>query len=140
MKDTYDDIINLPNYALRKKPRMPQEDRAAQFAPFAALVGYDSVINETARLTSEKLTLDEDAKVSLDMKLNMLSEVIKSNPEISITHFVPDEHKGGGAYVTTVGNLKRIDTLKHALLLTDGTKILIDDIVEIESEQLFGLA
>ena len=114
-------------------------DRAAQFSPFAALTGYDAAIKETGRLTDEKIELDEDTKTALDMKQAYLIEVIDEQPEISVTYFIPDARKSSGAYVTTTGNLKRFDEYERLLILTNGKKIPMDDIANIESDLFRGM-
>jgi hypothetical protein len=105
----YDDIINMPHHVSATRPQMSRENRAAQFSPFAALTGYDAAVLETARVTEQKIELGESAIDELDMKLNMLADMIDSHPKVSITHFVPDTKKDGGSYVTTTGAVKRID-------------------------------
>ena len=134
MRDQYEDIIHLPHHVSKTRPQMSMLDRAAQFSPFAALTGYDSAIKETGRLTDEKLELDEDTRAALDRKQAYLLEMISDQPEVSITHFLPDEKKAGGEYVTVSGNLKRIDDYERMLILTDGRKIPMDDIADIECE------
>ncbi len=111
---------------------MPMQDRAAQFSPFAALTGYDDAIDETARLTGRKLELGEEAKEVLDRKLQYLGSIISDQPEISVTYFVPDEKKDGGEYVTVSGKLKRIDEYGRVLVLTDGDKIGLDEVIDIQ--------
>ena len=96
----YADIIDLPHHVSKRHPQMPMEKRAAQFSLFAAMVGHDAAIRETARLTEEQLELTEDAKAIIDGKLQMIQEHIKEQPEVTVTYFQPDEKKSGGAYVT----------------------------------------
>ena len=139
MKDLYEDIINLPHHVSKTRPQMSMIDRAAQFSPFAALTGYDAAIKETGRLTDEKIEMDEDRKAALDMKQAYLIEMIDEQPEISITYFLPDAKKSGGAYVTVTGNLKRFDEYERLLILTDGKKIPMDDIADIESDLFRGM-
>ena len=139
MKSNYDDIINLPHHVSSTRPQMSMLDRAAQFSPFAALTGYDDAIKETGRLTDEKIEMDEDRKAALDMKQAYLIEMIDEQPEISITYFLPDTKKSGGAYVTVTGNLKRFDEYERLLILTDGKKIPMDDIADIESDLFRGM-
>lgn len=134
MKDQYDDIINLPHHVSKTRPQMSMVDRAAQFSPFAALTGYDAAIKETGRLTDEKVNLSEEEKEALDRKQQILMEWLGDHPALTITFFVPDEKKSGGAYMTKSENLKKIDEFERVMLLTDGTKIPLDDVVEIESE------
>lgn len=95
----YDDMLHLPHPTSQKHPRMPISDRAAQFSPFAALTGHEAAVKETARLTDQKIELDESKKAILDAKLQMIVEQIKSQPIVTITYFVPDEKKAGGAYL-----------------------------------------
>ena len=135
----YEDILNLPHHVSKTRPQMSMLDRAAQFSPFAALTGYDDAIKETGRLTDEKIEMDEDRKAALDMKQAYLIEMIDEQPEISITYFLPDAKKSGGAYVTVTGNLKRFDEYERLLILTDGKKIPMDDIAEIESDLFRGM-
>lgn len=124
----YDDIINLPHPTSSRHPRMPMIDRAAQFSPFAALVGHGTAIQETARLTDHKIELTEDEKAILDEKLRLL---LDTGGHAMFTYFLPDERKSGGTYVTIKGKIKRIDLLKGCLVLMDGTAIPIEDILEV---------
>ena len=103
MNNRYNEIINLPHHVSKTRPQMPMSDRAAQFAPFAALTGYDSAIKETGRLTDEKIELDEEALTALDMKYQLLMDVFDDAPEVTITFFQPDERKAGGKYASQVG-------------------------------------
>ena len=135
----YEDILNLPHHVSKTRPQMSMLDRVAQFSPFAALTGYDDAIKETVRLTDEKIEMDEDRKAALDMKQAYLIEMIDEQPEISITYFLPDTKKSGGAYVTVTGNLKRFDEYERLLILTDGKKIPMDDIADIESDLFRGM-
>lgn len=137
-KHRYDDIIDLPRPVKTRGQRMSNIDRAAQFAPFAALTGYDSAISETARLTDTRLELDEYTKSEIDQRLQIISDHIKEQPEISLTYFKPDKKKSGGAYVRVRGNVREIDTYKRAVILTDKECIPIDDIFSVDGE-LFGI-
>lgn len=112
---------------------MPMLDRAAQFSPFAALTGYGDAIRETGRMTGDKMDLSDDERESLDRKQQILLEKIDKRPSLTVTYFVPDAKKSGGAYLTKNGNLKQLNALERWMLLTDGTKIPLDDVVEIES-------
>ncbi len=134
MTGPYDDIIHLPHHVSTTRPQMPRENRAAQFAPFSALTGHDAAVGETARLTDEKIKLGESAIADLEMKLNLLADMAASRPEVTITHFRPDAKKDGGAYITTTGQLKRIDDYEHAIVLVGGEIIKISDILEIDSD------
>ena len=130
----YDDIIHLPHHVSKTRPQMSMEDRAAQFSPFAALTGYDAAILETGRLTEDKLELGEETQAILDRKQRYLAEIIDTKPEITVTYFVPDEKKSGGAYSTVTGFLKRIDEYERELVLTDGRRIQLDAVLDIESD------
>ena len=133
MSGPYDDIIHLPHPTSSKHPRMPIADRAAIFSPFAALAGHSAAIAETARLTNQKAELDEDARAELDRRQAVLLEQIGQQPEVTVTWFQPDERKDGGAYVTTTGWLKKIDEIERVLVLTDGTRIPLEDVAGLES-------
>lgn len=127
----YDDIINLPHPTSVRHPRMAMIDRAAQFSPFAALTGHGAAIQETARLTEQKIELTEDEKAILDEKLRLLAE---TGGEAVFTYFLPDEKKSGGAYVTATGSLKKIDPFKQNVILANGIAIPVEDIIEIENK------
>lgn len=135
----YNDIIDLPHHVSATRPRMSMIDRAAQFSPFAALTGYDAAIKETGRLTDQRIELSEDSRAALDRKQQLLVECLADHPEVSVTYFIPDERKSGGAYVTVTGIVKKVDDYQRLLLLTDGTKIPLDDILDLESELFHGL-
>lgn len=129
----YDDIIALPHPVSTRHPQMPISDRAAIFSPFAALSGHGAAIAETARLTERRVELDEDSKAALDAKQQYLEAMTDQQPEVAVTWFQPDAKKDGGSYVTATGRLKRTDNVRRVMLLTDGTSIPLDDIVDIES-------
>lgn len=139
MRDPYDDIIDLPHHVSDKRPQMPMWDRAAQFSPFAALTGYDDAVAETARLTNDKLELDESAQATLDLKQHHLMDAISEQPKITVTYFKLDERKAGGKYLTVSGELKRIDEFERLLILTSGQQISFDSIYDIESDLFRGL-
>ena len=136
----YDDIIDLPHPEPTTRPRMAMENRAAQFSPFAALTGYDDAAREEARLVDMKLELGEDMKELLDAKLAMLEQHIKEEPSAAVTYFLPDTKKSGGRYVTVSGNVKKLDDVKCAIIMVDGTMIPIGDVRHIEGDmfRLFG--
>ena len=129
MSNIYDDIINLPHPTSARHPRMPIADRAAIFSPFAALVGHGAAIEETARLTDQRIELTEEEKALLDEKLRLL---VETGGVGAFTWFLPDERKDGGAYVTNLGTVKKIDPLEGRIILTNRTVIPIKDILEIE--------
>lgn len=132
----YDDIINLPRHVSNKRSPMAIKDRAAQFSPFAALTGYDGAIKETARLTERRVELDEYMKVDLSNRLQIIADRLDEHHEISITYFQPDQKKDGGAYVTDIGTVKKIDEYGQIVLMTDGTEIPIDEIISIDGQIL----
>ena len=132
MTGPYDDMLNLPHPTSRRHPRMSRSGRAAQFAPFAALSGHGAAIAETARLTEQRMELDEDVKAALDLKQQMLMDRIGEHPDVSVTWFQPDGKKDGGRYVTTTGRLKRIDEVERVLVMEDKTTVPLDDIISID--------
>ena len=132
MKTPYDDIIGLPHHVSRNHPPMPMRDRAAQFAPFAALTGYGDAIEETARTTAEWREPDEQAAAELDRRLNELIAKQPEHPQVTVEYFVPDERKAGGEYVSASGKVKRVSTAERIVVLTAGDRIPIDRIVALE--------
>ncbi len=134
--ENYDDIINLQHYEPKYHRRMKLEARAAQFAPFAALTGYGNAVEETARLTDNRIELNEEEKELLDQKLELLKKEIKMLPGIKITYFIPDNKKSGGKYVTVTGNLKRIDEYKRTIVLENKKEIPINEIIKLEKNIL----
>lgn len=135
----YDDILHCPHHVSATRPHMPLIDRAAQFAPFAALTGYDAAVKERARLTDTKLELDADAIGALDEQLQLLREMLPDCPEVTFTYFVADKKKAGGAYVEKTGCIKKIDDFQRTIVLTDKTAIPIDDISTMECDLLDAL-
>ena len=131
MNNRYDEIINLPHHVSTTRPQMPMSDRAAQFAPFAALTGYDSAIKETGRLTDERIELDEEALAALDRKYQLLMDTLDDAPEATIIYFQPDERKAGGQYVSATGTVKKVDTFGRRILLQDGTRIPLDSVYDL---------
>ena len=132
----YDDIINLPNPTPTCRPRMSALDRAAQFAPFAALTGYEAVVAEAARLTDDRLELSEDMKIILNDKMQMIVDNLDKEPFVTIKYFVPDKRKAGGAYVEASGIVKEIDEYERCIIMTDGIKIPIEQVRAIDGELL----
>ena len=135
MNRNYDDIIDLPHPEPQIQPRMPLHDRAAQFSPFAALTGHSAAIAETGRLTDSRVILDEYEMARVDDALQRLQELLPQKPMATITYFVPDGRKAGGAYQTISGTVKRIDTVNGILLLTDQHMIPITDIFDVMIEE-----
>lgn len=132
--EKYLDIINMPHRVSRKHPQMSRYERAAQFAPFAALTGYEDIIKEEGRLTDNRVEINEEAKHILDMKMNILMNSIEKIPHISITYFVPDERKSGGEYITIDENVKKIDILKQQIITEKGTMVPVEEIVDMQGE------
>lgn len=134
MEKDYSDIINLPHHVSKKHPQMSIEARSAQFAPFAALTGYDDAVKETARLTDNRLEIDEGLKNILNSKLQYILENKELNPEITFTYFVYDKKKSGGKYIDKIGIVKKIDMIEKYILLKDKTKISIDELININGD------
>lgn len=128
----YIEIIDLPHHTSSTRPRMSVQDRAAQFSPFAALTGYDAAVKETARLTDQRIELDEYEKALLDEKLQIVQEHLKDSVEVTITYFLPDARKTGGKYILYTGGVKKIDRYERTLVMMEGIKIPIEDIIEVE--------
>ena len=139
MKSKYDEIMGRPHHVTKTRPQMPMSDRAAQFAPFAALTGYDSAIKETGRLTDERIELDEEALTALDMKYQLLMDALNEAPKVTITYFQPDERKAGGKYVSAVGVVRKVDDFERRITMQDGAKIPMDDVLSIDGELFSSL-
>ena len=131
MAENYEDIINLQHHISKKHRPMPREARAAQFAPFAALTGYESDVNEAARYTGKRRELGEYETERLNRRINEIRDGIHSDAEVIITYFKPDEKKAGGEYLNIGGRVKKIDDYGRTLTLTSGAVIPLDDISEI---------
>ena len=132
----YDDIINLGHPTSKKHPRMPIRDRAAQFAPFSALVGYDEAVEETARVTDDMIEQSDEMIAILNEKLSSLKERICSRPSVAVTYFIPDEKKTGGRYVIARGQLVKINDFARSITLSDGKEIAFDKIFSIEEDKI----
>lgn len=131
-QDNYNDIIDLPHYEPTKHKRMTKVARAAQFSPFAALSGYDEAIQETGRITEDKIEVSEDSKIDIDRKLQIINEKIKQQPEILVTYFEADHQKSGGKYITYQNKVKRIDAVEQNIVFTDKTKMKITNVLNIQ--------
>ena len=127
----YEDIIHLQHHVSGNRMQMSVHDRAAQFSPFAALTGFDGAIKETARLTDQRIELDETAKAILDEKLRIIQEQSGRQLEVEILYFQPDESKQGGAYISAKGIVKKIDAYGRIVVMQDGTRIPIEEIADI---------
>lgn len=128
----YDDIMHLPHHTSSKHKRMSNQDRAAQFSPFAALNGYDAAIKETSRWTDERMELDEEMIGELNEKLQILREHLGEKIEVEVTYFVPDEKKAGGAYVSCSGGVYRVDQQRCRIVMEDRRKIPFGQICRLE--------
>ena len=117
MRNDYDDIINLPHYEPKHHPRMSMWNRAAQFAPFAALTGYDAAIRESGRLTDDWVGLSESGNEEMNSKMELIVSMLPEHPSVTIEYFVPDRHKAGGSYQSYTGNVKRIDEYEKLILI-----------------------
>ena len=126
----YDDIISLPHHVSKYYPRMTLEQRSAQFAPYDALEGYSDGVRETERITDKKIILDEEKKEILNSKLNIIKS--SSDIEVTITYFVKDMKKDGGCYKNKTGFVKKIDIYNQQIVMTDNTKISINEIIDIK--------
>lgn len=133
----YDDIINLPHHTSTKRARKPMPDRAAQFSPFSALTGYEDAIQETGRLTEQKVELTEESKAALNIKLQQISQNIRETPFVTVTHFLQDKRKAGGKYVQTSGYVRRIDEYHGTIIFTDQTEIMIEHILKIDLRAIY---
>jgi len=122
-KGLYDDIIDLPHPVSKSHPRMSMYSRAAQFAPFAALVGHDSAIREVARNTDFEQELNDDHWELLNRKMQVLRENLDKQPLITVSYFKPDSRKAGGEYLSTVGHIVKFDDYNHTITMSDGTLI-----------------
>ena len=129
----YDDIINITHHTSPTRQRMPIRDRAAQFAPFAALTGYDGVIEETARLTDAQDASSDESTAILDRKLRLINDIADAHPYVEIAYFVPDERKSGGRYETVYGYLKAIDANEACIVLMDKRKFAFDRVRSLDS-------
>ncbi len=130
----YDTIISLPYNGVKKHTKMSLEERSAQFAPFAALTGYDGQIREKARLTNKRIEISEDIKTLLDTKIHIIGENISNNPKVEITYFVPDNKKEGGEYVLVIGTVREIDNFNRVIVMENKIRIPIYEIIDINSE------
>lgn len=128
----YDDIIDMPHHVSETHPPMSRADRAAQFSPFAALTGYDAAVRETARVTERRIELDEGVKAELNARLNCILKHLSEHPQVSITYFMPDEKKSGGAYRTVTGAVRKLDGFAKTLTLVDGTVVPMEEMVHVE--------
>lgn len=131
----YEDIIELPHHVSLTHKQMSMRDRAAQFSPFAALTGYEDVIEETARVTNEKIELSEDEAEEINRELLAIGERIDDEPAVSVLYFCSDLTKSGGAYVSMEGKVKAIDACARKILFNDGNTVHFSDIMAIKRKE-----
>ena len=131
MTGKYDDIIGLPHHVSLRYKHMTRANRAAQFAPFAALTGYEEAVEETARLTDAEAEVTESRREHINLCLNILEENLRARPQVRIVYFRPDEKKTGGAYVTAVGEVRHIDAGTREIIFADGRRLAVDSIYHI---------
>ena len=127
----YDDIIGLEHFDPKHK-RMSIYERAAQFAPFAALSGYEDDIKETARRTNKRIECSEEVYEELNRNIQYLLSILDSKPLIEIVYFVPDKKKEGGEYIIKQGNIKRIDLVNQILKFNDNEVIDLNEVIMIK--------
>lgn len=132
--NNYDDIINLEHPTSRRHPRMSMTDRAAQFAPFSALTGYDEMVIERARLTGSKLELDDMQRQALDKAVTDIIGHLAEKPSVRIVRFIKDTRKSGGRYEEISGSVQNVELPNRLIILRDGKRIPMDDILEIHTE------
>lgn len=137
-KSPYEDIIHLPRPTSKKHPQPTMMERAARFAPFAAITDYEEMVLEEARTTEARVHLDENALTLLNEKLNIVQDFLDRMPEITVTYFEPDKKKSGGAYISITGTVQRIDKYKRLIIMNDDKKIQIDDVYKLESDLFFS--
>ncbi|MBR1861063.1 MAG: hypothetical protein IJ796_04280 [Lachnospiraceae bacterium] len=136
MSGPYDDIIDHPHYQSKTRPHMSMLNRAAQFSPFAALTGYDDAVEETQRLTDERIELDPSVVEEINRKLSEIAANIASKPYVTIVYFVRDMLKAGGAYLPVTGCVVKFDEYERVILMEDGTRIPIEDIFSINAGEM----
>ena len=141
MTGKYDDMLQLPHHVSASRKPMAMTARAAQFAPFAALSGYDAEVQEAGRLTDRPIEPDEYEKEALNARLRLLARHLREEWVVSLVFFQPDERKAGGAYVTRTGTVKKLYETERLLTLTDGTVIPLDDLIALDGEEFaaYGL-
>lgn len=131
-KGNYEDIMQIPYPKTNHRTRMSQRDRAAQFAPFAALCGHMEAIEETQRITEKEKRLDEDQKIVLDEKLQAIMTNIDQHPMINVTYFKPDEKKKGGVYTTVVKRIRKVDACLRVIEFEDRSHVAMEQIIDLQ--------
>lgn len=131
MNPKYSKIIHLPHHVSERHTPMTMYQRAAQFAPFAALTGHSAALNETARLTESRIELSESECALLDRNFAKLLAHIHEQPDVCITYFVPDSHKEGGSYTLHEGKVRKWDGYEQVILFDDGTRVARQDVIDL---------
>ncbi|MCR4956556.1 MAG: YolD-like family protein [Lachnospiraceae bacterium] len=131
-RDKYSDMLHMPHPVSKKHPPMAPENRAAQFAPFAAVVGHEDAIDETARLTEDRIWLDDGLTNKINAILQQVKEQPKDTLKVRIRYFLPDDKKEGGSYPECTGTVRKIDEYKSKIIMSDNTEIVMDNIVDME--------
>ena len=131
MSGKYDDMLCLPHRVSALHPQMSRHNRAAQFSPFAALSGYDAVLQEAGRLTQPQKELDEGVQAELNGQLRVLAGLLDQHPEVTVTWFRPDGKKEGGEYLTATGTVRKIDTYREVLILESGEQIPVHNLLSL---------
>lgn len=131
MKDDYRELLHLLHHRSQTHAPMPRRDRAAQFAPFAALTGFDAQLRETERQTQAQAEPNEDALQELDQSLHTLFACVHTQPAVQVRWFVPDAKKSGGAYKTAAGRVLQLDRNRSLLVLDSGPVIALGAIAEL---------
>ena len=132
----YDDIINFPHHISKKHPQMSIEARSAQFAPFAALTGYEDLLKEISRMTDEEVEINEDQKEILDTKIQILKEYIDTKPLVCVVYFIKDNLKSGGKYETLIENVIKINEYSQSMIFESGKEIYLKNIVDLSGDFL----
>ena len=135
----YDDMLDMPHHVSPTRPKMSLQDRAAQFAPFAALTGFGAAITEADRMPERRIDLGEAETAELAEKLRILEAKEAEHPEGSVTYFIPDARKEGGRYETAEGRVKRVRPVEYTLTFTDGRTFDIDNIIMLDGPAFDGL-
>ena len=131
----YQDILYLARPVSKVHQPMSKPNRAAQFSPFAALTGYEDAVQETARLTTDKITLSEDQIQIINSVLNEISQYLPDSPYVQITYFEPDKRKQGGSYQQISGTIKKIDDVYGMVIMKGNIRIPVHQIVHISIEK-----
>jgi len=139
-REAYPDIIDLPHWQSPTRPHMSLYDRAAQFSSYKALSGYEDMVAEEARLTEDKISLEDFELELLNQKLQLIAD--SHHPTLTFTVFVPDQTKAGGSYIEITDTVKRVDmTAKKIVLISTrasgiNNTIDFDKIVSIHGDQV----